>query len=131
MRYLGEDEATQVMGIGYPGELAQGADGNLYQWVQGMDGLGNAVGFWRRWSGQRRHQYRARRFLRRPWQFAPVPMAPVAVPTPSVVCPTPPPMPEVVMTPAATPAAPTAAPAATPGAAPWHLPRRPPLGGAG
>ncbi len=110
MRYLGEDEATQVMGIGYPGEVAQGADGRLYQWVQGMDGLGNPVGFWRRWSGQQRYRfpYGARRFLRRPWRFVPVPMAPEAVPTPPVVCPTPPPM----------PAAPTAAPAATPGAAP-------------
>jgi hypothetical protein len=117
MRYLGEDEATQVMGIGYPGELAQGADGNLYQWVQGMDGLGNPVGFWRRRIGQRRHHfpYRARPFLRR---FVPIPMAPVVVPTPPVVCPTPPVMPAAVVTPEAMPAAPTAPPVAMPGAAP-------------
>jgi hypothetical protein len=47
MRYLSEDEATQMMGIGYLGEVRQGPDGNLYQYVQGMDGLGNPIGFWR------------------------------------------------------------------------------------
>ena len=110
MRYLGEDEATQVMGIGYPGEVAQGADGNLYQWVQGVDGLGNPVGAWQRWMGRRGQPfpYRARRFLRRVRHFAPVPMAPVVVSAPPVACPTPQPM----------PAAPTTAPASMPGAAP-------------
>jgi hypothetical protein len=48
MRYLSEDEATQMMGIGYLGEVRQGPDGNLYQWVQGVDGLGNPIGFWRK-----------------------------------------------------------------------------------
>ena len=49
MRYLSEDEATQMMGIGYLGEVRQGPDGNLYQYVQGVDGLGNPIGgFWRR-----------------------------------------------------------------------------------
>jgi hypothetical protein len=48
MRYLGEDEVTEVMGIGYPGEIAQAPDGNLYQWVETVDGLGNPVGFWRK-----------------------------------------------------------------------------------
>ena len=28
---LGEDEVTQMMGIGYLGEVRQGPDGNLYQ----------------------------------------------------------------------------------------------------
>jgi hypothetical protein len=56
---LGQDELTQVMGIGYLGEVAQGPDGNLYQWVQGVDGLGNPVGFWRKW------RRRLRRFVRR------------------------------------------------------------------
>ena len=47
MRYLGEDEATRMMGIGYLGEVRQGPDGNHYQYVQGVDGLGNPVGgFW-------------------------------------------------------------------------------------
>ncbi|MCX7595735.1 MAG: hypothetical protein N2235_18635 [Fischerella sp.] len=48
MRYLGEDEVTQMMGIGYLGEIRQGLDGNLYQWVEGIDGLGNPVGFWKK-----------------------------------------------------------------------------------
>jgi hypothetical protein len=59
MRYLGEDDVTQMMGIGHVGEVRQGPDGNLYQWVQGVDGLGNPVGFWR---GLRK---RLRRVVRR------------------------------------------------------------------
>ncbi len=47
MRYLGEDELTQVMGIGRYGEVREGPDGRLYQWVQGVDGLGNPIGLWR------------------------------------------------------------------------------------
>jgi hypothetical protein len=47
MRYLGEDELTQMMGIGRYGEVREGPDGRLYQWVQGIDGLGNPIGFWR------------------------------------------------------------------------------------
>ena len=35
-----------MMGVGYLGEVRQGPDGNLYQWMQGVDGLGNAIGFW-------------------------------------------------------------------------------------
>jgi hypothetical protein len=47
MRYLGESDVTQMMGIGYLGEVRQGPDGNLYQYVQGIDGLGNPIGgFW-------------------------------------------------------------------------------------
>ena len=30
------------------GEIAEAADGNLYQWVQGVDGLGSPFGFWKR-----------------------------------------------------------------------------------
>jgi len=49
MQYLSEDQATQIMGIGYFGEVRQGPDGNLYQYVQGVDGLGNPIGgFWSR-----------------------------------------------------------------------------------
>lgn len=48
MRYLGQDEVTQVMGIGGLGEVRRDPDGNLYRWVQGVDGLGNPVGYWRR-----------------------------------------------------------------------------------
>ncbi len=46
MRNLSEDQATQMMGIGYLGEVRQGPDGNLYQYVQGVDGLGNPIGAW-------------------------------------------------------------------------------------
>jgi hypothetical protein len=49
MQYLSEDQATQMMGVGYLGEVRQGPDGNLYQYVQGgVDGLGNPLGFWRK-----------------------------------------------------------------------------------
>lgn len=49
MQYVSEDQATQMMGIGYLGEVRQGPDGNLYQYVQGIDGLGNPIGgFWSR-----------------------------------------------------------------------------------
>jgi hypothetical protein len=41
-------EMTQVMGIGsYVGETRVGPDGNVYQWVEGVDGLGNPIGFWK------------------------------------------------------------------------------------
>ena len=39
------------MGVGFLGEVRQGPDGNLYEWVQGIDGLGNPLGArggWRR-----------------------------------------------------------------------------------
>jgi hypothetical protein len=62
MRYLGEEEVTQVLGLGYAGQLREGPDGNLYQWVQGVDGLGNPIGFWKR---LRRRFRRLRRGLRR------------------------------------------------------------------
>jgi hypothetical protein len=48
MRYLGEDEVTGTMGLGYLGEVRQAPDGQLYQWVEGVDGLGNPVGFWKK-----------------------------------------------------------------------------------
>ena len=49
MQGLSEDQVTQMMGIGYLGEVRQGPDGNLYQYVQGVDGLGNPIGgFWSR-----------------------------------------------------------------------------------
>jgi hypothetical protein len=42
--WLGQDETVQ--GVGCPGGC-QGTDGQLYEWVQGVDGLGTPVGFWR------------------------------------------------------------------------------------
>jgi hypothetical protein len=48
MRYAATD-MTQIMGIGsYVGELRRGPDGNLYEWVAGVDGLGNPIGFWKK-----------------------------------------------------------------------------------
>src|SRR5262245_15651018 len=45
----GSTAMKHVMGIGsYVGEVRQGPDGNLYQLVAGVDGLGNPIGFWRR-----------------------------------------------------------------------------------
>jgi hypothetical protein len=41
MRYLSGYEATF-------GEIRQGPDGSMYQFVQGVDGLGNPIGIWRR-----------------------------------------------------------------------------------
>jgi len=37
---------NHMMGAGYLGETRMGPDGNLYQWVEGIDGLGNPIGFW-------------------------------------------------------------------------------------
>jgi hypothetical protein len=48
MRYLSEDEVTAMMGVGYLGEVRRGPGGATYQWVEGVDGLGNPIGFWRR-----------------------------------------------------------------------------------
>jgi hypothetical protein len=48
MRYLGEHDINRMMGLGYYGEVRQGPDGNLYQWMEGYDGLGNPVGFWKK-----------------------------------------------------------------------------------
>jgi hypothetical protein len=44
----GMKDLTQVMGIGsYVGEVRRGPDGQPYQWVEGVDGLGNTIGFWK------------------------------------------------------------------------------------
>jgi hypothetical protein len=41
-------ELTQIMGLGhYVGEVRQGPDAQLYEWVEGADGLSNPIGFWR------------------------------------------------------------------------------------
>jgi hypothetical protein len=70
MRYLGENELTQMMGLGsYLGEVRQGPDGHLYQWVQGYDGLGNPVGFWKKLKRLARNV--ARRALPLAQQFIP------------------------------------------------------------
>jgi len=48
---MGTDAVTQMMGLGsYLGETRMGPDGNVYQWVQGIDGLGNPIGFWKKWK---------------------------------------------------------------------------------
>jgi len=52
MRYLsGYERTQQMMGTGYLGEIRRGPDGYAYQWVQGIDGLGNPMGFWKRLRG--------------------------------------------------------------------------------
>jgi hypothetical protein len=51
-----------MMGLGYPGEVRAGPDGNLYEWVQGIDGLGTPYGFWKFFK---RAAQRVRRFARR------------------------------------------------------------------
>jgi len=58
LRGIDEDAVTQMMGIGYLGELRQGPDGAVYQYVQGVDGLGNPIGGF--WSRLRR---RAKKFV--------------------------------------------------------------------
>lgn len=37
---------SDLMGAGVLGEVRSGPDGQLYQWVEGVDGLGNPVGWW-------------------------------------------------------------------------------------
>jgi hypothetical protein len=70
---LAEDEAAQLPGTGYLGELRRGSDGTVYQWVQGIDGLGNPVGFWRALRRIRRGIRRVvRRALPLVQQFAPL-----------------------------------------------------------
>jgi hypothetical protein len=45
MRYLNENE--QAMAADEPlGELHEGPDGRLYEWVDGVDAWGGAIGFW-------------------------------------------------------------------------------------
>lgn len=47
MRY-GPQDVTEMMGIGnYVGEVRRGPNGQVYQWVEGVDGLGNPIGFWK------------------------------------------------------------------------------------
>lgn len=71
MRYLSEDQATQMMGIGYLGEVRQGPDGNLYQYVQGVDGLGNPIGGL--WSKLKRGLRAVHRLAQRGASFIPGP----------------------------------------------------------
>ncbi len=48
-RPYGRMDLTQVIGIGsYVGEVRRGPDGQPYQWVEGVDGLGNTIGFWKK-----------------------------------------------------------------------------------
>ena len=47
MRY-GPQDMTNMMGIGsYVGEVRRGPNGQVYQWMEGVDGLGNPIGFWK------------------------------------------------------------------------------------
>jgi hypothetical protein len=42
----GLDDDPDGMRDGYVGEICEGPDGRLYQWVEGYDGLGAPIGFW-------------------------------------------------------------------------------------
>lgn len=45
-------DMTQLLGIGsYVGEVVEGPDSQLYEWVEGVDGLGNPIGFWKKFKG--------------------------------------------------------------------------------
>jgi hypothetical protein len=80
---LGAEDLTQVMGIGYVGEVAEGPDGGLYQWVQGVDGLGNPFGFWKRLKrGLRRVTRRLLPLAQRIAPFVPGGAAALTVATP-------------------------------------------------
>jgi hypothetical protein len=46
MRYLNADDDLQMAGVGYVGEVHEGPDGNLYEWVEGVDAWGGQIGFW-------------------------------------------------------------------------------------
>jgi hypothetical protein len=64
----------QAMGIGALGEVRQGLDGHLYQWEQGVDGLGNPIGFWRKLRRfvKRKARSLVRRALPLAQKFAPM-----------------------------------------------------------
>jgi OmpA family len=48
LRGLSEVDVSNSLGLGaYDGELRHGPDGQLYKWVQTVDGLGNLTGFWK------------------------------------------------------------------------------------
>jgi hypothetical protein len=109
MRYLSEDQVNQMMGIGYLGEMRQGPDGNLYQYVQGVDGLGNPIGGI--WSRVKRFARKAvRRALPYVQQFAP--LIPGVGPAVSVLTQAIPAAP--AMAPVMVPASPAEAPVAMP-----------------
>lgn len=136
MRYLNGYERTQQMrGMGYLGELRQAPDGSLYEWVQGVDGLSNPIGFWKklkRW-GKRLAKTAIKYYPPAAALQSLAPLATQALPyiqqaiAPPPVAPTVPVMPVTPVTPIATPVTPPAAPAATEatpaeaGAAGWGL----------
>lgn len=63
MHYATPD-MTEVMGIGsYVGQVRRGPDGELYQWVEGVDGLGNPIGGW--WSKIKRGVKKAARAVKK------------------------------------------------------------------
>ena len=46
MRYLDADDGAPDEWGGIRGEVHEGLDGNLYEWVEGVDAWGGEVGFW-------------------------------------------------------------------------------------
>ena len=48
MNTAADYDIDSELGMGrYVGEIRQGPDGQLYEWVEGVDGLGNPIGFWK------------------------------------------------------------------------------------
>ena len=46
MRYL-NDDAMHMSGLSNFGQVFEGIDGHLYEWVEGLNGDGESIGFWR------------------------------------------------------------------------------------
>lgn len=68
MKRIGQNDLTEMMGIGYLGEVRRGPDGDLYQWVEGVDGLGNLTGWWSRIKkGVKSVAKKASQLVRKPW----------------------------------------------------------------
>ena len=46
MRHLNADLVSEMSGDDDLGEVHEGPDGNLYEWVEGVDAWGDSIGFW-------------------------------------------------------------------------------------
>lgn len=81
MNYLDKDELVELMGLGdFVGEVRPGPDGNLYQWIEDGESLGDLGRRRRRRRGRwRRIGRRVRKGLRRVLRRA-LPMAQAALP---------------------------------------------------
>jgi len=46
MRRLNANEVSELSGLGYVSEVHESPDGNLYEWIDGVDERGASIGFW-------------------------------------------------------------------------------------